>query len=182
MDMPLRRTLSLMVGAVLLLAATVTWTGRRGTDDIANAAAASPYGEMTIHEFKGQQNLNSEIRDHEWEATATYTVGGGSGTASGRAIIHHFFVTRSTTAASPAIAAALVNGIQFPRVTVRIFKPGTDNVAGLFVLKEVKISRLHESPGTGATEVIGFVYDEIDWTQNGGNFCWNLEVFEGCLN
>ena len=182
MDVSLRRTLALMIGAVLLLAAIVTWTGRNGTDDVANAAAASPYGEMTIQEFNGLQSLNSDIRDHEWQATGAYTVGGGSGGGTGRAVLNHFFVTRSTTAASPAIAEALVEGKQFPKVTVRIFKPGTTKVAGIFVLTEVKISRLHLSPGGGSTEIIGFVYDEIDWTQSGRNFCWNLAAFEGCLN
>ena len=180
MDLPLRRVTAVVIGMMLFLVAILTWFSRDGTESIARAAPAKPYGEMTIQEFSGENNLKTDIRDHEWDLTATYATGGGAGGGSGKATFHPFAVTRSITPISPAIASAVAQGRHFPKVTVKIFKPGTVQVAATYVLTDVALSGLHESPGGGSTEVIEFVYNTIKWTQANNNMCWDVENNAGC--
>lgn len=152
-----------------------------GDGSIARAAAANPYGTMTINDFSGQQKLTTDIRDHSWRLIGTPAAGGGTGGGTGRADFDPFVVTRSITPSSPAIALALAENRHFPRVTIRIFKPGTSQVAAVYVLEEVELASLVESGGAGPTEVIEMVYDVIEWTQNDNVFCFDVLDYSECL-
>lgn len=183
MDWPMRRTAAVIAGTALLLAALVFWLGPNGTQDVARAAPADPYGTMTIDDFSGQQKLTTDIRDHSWELlSAPPAAGGGTGGGTGKADFNPFVITRSITPSSPAIALALAENRHFPRATIKIFKPGTSQVAAIFVLTEIELARLTESPGASATEVIEIVYDDIKWTQNDNEFCFDVILYAECLS
>lgn len=182
MELRLRKTIAVSVVAILSLF-VVNWMlqSGNGDGDVAQAAPGDPYGTMTIDDFIGVNKMTTDIRDHSWELlSAPPAAGGGTGGGTGKADFNPFVVTRAISANSPFIAEKIADSFHFPKVTVKIFKPGTSQVAATYVLTEVEISRLTESEGASATEEIEFVYDKIKWTQNNNDFCFEIAPYIFC--
>jgi type VI protein secretion system component Hcp len=172
MEEPLHRAKALAVAMLLLIVATATWFARDGSDASA-AAAATPYGEVTIKDFSGSQKLTSDIRNHSWEVTAPVS----GGLPAGDAEFGFLFVRRSTSPASPKIARAVARGFQYPKVTVKIFKPGTLQTKTTYIIEGVHIISLRRS---GQTENIGFVYNDFELIYGDNTFCWDVPSRAEC--
>ena len=94
MDATVRRTTA--IGAVLAILLVVIVSLSGGGSDKASAAAASPYGELQIFEFQGNQKLVSPIKDHSWNIHLPI-----DGASIGHAEFSSLSVTRSPSAEFP---------------------------------------------------------------------------------
>ena len=179
MDRSLRRNVALIVGAMLFLLAIMTLMSQRGSGDTAQAAAASPYGALTIR-YSPTKSMSFDIRGHEWELSGDFDPGGGTGGGSGRANFSQFSIVKNISANSPELARTVALQPHIDKVTVKIYKPGTSQAAGTYTLEDVLIARIHESPGGNALEEVSFVYDHIRWVQGQNVFCFDVSLYTTC--
>jgi type VI protein secretion system component Hcp len=179
MELSVRRVTITGIALALFVVTIVSVWGGSSNNSSAQAAAAGPYGEMTIFKFQGTQKLITDIRDHTWGMTIPTSLAGGGG--SGKAKLTQMTITRNASASSPLIAEKAALGEQFDRVRIEVFKPGTTQVAQSIELEDTQITTYTQSPGGAQTEVISFTFDKIEWIVGPNDFCW--EVVEGatCL-
>jgi type VI secretion system secreted protein Hcp len=122
-------------------------------------------GPSTANGFKKQ----IPVLSYSWGVSNTFTVGGGSGGGTGKAVEAPFAFTMSTNIASPALASACFTGKRLRSAVLHgVRTSGKSRVEYLTItLTEVLVSSLHQSEGNGhqPVDTVHLLYNSIKYVE-----------------
>lgn len=151
-------------------------------DDISLTGSASVNGNLVVDGITGR----STVQGFSWDMTSTPgSTSGGGGASAGTTTFGPLTVTKAVDVRSLVLADAAASGKHFPTATLRIFRPGTQEVSLTYLLSDVVITKFRHSGGARAIEEVSFTYRTIEVTfapptGEPVRFCWDIATNARC--
>lgn len=185
-----RRLLALVVVA---LVAVLGWSAVRSGSDAAPTvaparAATTQAGKVVIDSLQGGVKATLPLRSFRVGGTNTSTSTGGGGGA-GKFVPDDPALVLDASAVDPLLLRAVATGIHIQKVTVTLFRPGTNDRQQVWELSDVTISEARTAQTGSAKQPqvsLGLRYAKVAQTtyDSGGamvqTFCFNVSTVGSC--
>ena len=164
----MRYRLTAAIAVTLLIGAAYTASVPRSVAiKPASATATNVAGTVTVKDLFGR-DVTFDVTDFGLRIST-----GGTGTQ-----FSNFEVTHPIDRYSPLLAADTSGRVH--EVTITTFKPGTQDVAGIYTLSDAQVVVLDQSPGASTKELVAFRFGRIEYHYGPNAYCQNTDGSLGC--
>ena len=141
------------------------------------APAGTPIGELDVKKASGDVPTTVPVYDASWSVAHAVVPGGGGGSGSSRPDFGDLVVTHGVDAASALQLDPGLTGTRLNGVTLRLYAPGTRNVAETYTLEDAVIDAFRQyddGTGAGASERVDLSYGQQCVKVGQTESCWDL--------